>query len=222
MLRFVCLGLMLFIFSVSPSSATRYDYSDAPNYDKAYHATNQWQMLGTKWDKETSPLNQDTSDDGVFWSTDGGKTYGHDDLTIGQGVIFRFDVTRSLSGDHQYDQLKAWIDWDGDKVWDNTAEQIIALQWFKHVKKQDDKITRKSFYTGIIEVPQYAHIGETWLRARVSCDHVKFEDTTPYGYLWQGEVEDWKVNIHAPLPPSVWLFGSGLVGLIGLRRFRKG
>jgi hypothetical protein len=24
-----------------------------------------------------------------------------------------------------------------------------------------------------------------------------------------------------PLPPSVWLFGSGLVGLVGLRRFRR-
>jgi hypothetical protein len=24
-----------------------------------------------------------------------------------------------------------------------------------------------------------------------------------------------------PLPPSVYLFGSGLVGLIGLRRFRR-
>jgi hypothetical protein len=25
-----------------------------------------------------------------------------------------------------------------------------------------------------------------------------------------------------PIPPSVWLFGSGLVGLIGLRRFKRG
>jgi hypothetical protein len=27
-------------------------------------------------------------------------------------------------------------------------------------------------------------------------------------------------SAHAPIPPSVWLFGSGLVGLIALRRFR--
>jgi hypothetical protein len=34
---------------------------------------------------------------------------------------------------------------------------------------------------------------------------------------------DWNVNITGvvPVPPAVWLFGSGLLGLVGIARRRK-
>jgi len=40
-------------------------------------------------------------------------------------------------------------------------------------------------------------------------------------YLSLAEVQVYGNTSPVPLPPSVWLFGSGLVGLIGLRRFRR-
>ncbi len=40
-------------------------------------------------------------------------------------------------------------------------------------------------------------------------------------YLSLAEVQVNGNTSPVPLPPSVWLFGSGLVGLIGLRRFRR-
>lgn len=40
-------------------------------------------------------------------------------------------------------------------------------------------------------------------------------------YLSLAEVQVYGDTSPVPLPPSVWLFGSGLVGLIGLRRFRR-
>jgi hypothetical protein len=40
-------------------------------------------------------------------------------------------------------------------------------------------------------------------------------------YLSLAEVEVFGDPTPVPLPPGVWLFGSGLVGLTGLRRFRR-
>jgi len=206
---------VLFVQGLAVASPTPYEYSDADGYGTAKHKTGRWQRLGTAYNKEYSPQVNDTSDDGVFWSVDGGSTWGHDDLSIGNSVTFRFDMTRSLDGIHQYDQLKAWVDWNGDKDWNDAGEQVIAEQWFK---ADDAGITSKSFEATYI-VPDYASIGETWLRARVHCDHVSFADHNPYTYMSQGEVEDYQMNISAvPVPSAIGLVGFGI---IGLRRFKK-
>ena len=50
--------------------------------------------------------------------------------------------------------------------------------------------------------------------------------TTAYGINDQGWIVGVASNNHAflltPIPGAVWLFGSGLLGLVGWRRFRKG
>jgi len=40
------------------------------------------------------------------------------------------------------------------------------------------------------------------------------------GYL--GKVVDYHVQSPVPVPPTVWLLGSGLLGLVGWRRFKRG
>jgi hypothetical protein len=221
----------LIVIISCPAWAELYEYSDAGGYGSAWHVTNGWQQLGDNWDTESGPLtvDLDPSDDGVDWSTDGGSTWGYSDLTIGQEVIFRFDMRRAPYGNHNYDQIKAWIDWDGDNLWNNTEEVILAEQWFKY----DPDPTRSTSYDDTwwannggstinpnaelqrtflvtLTVPDDAVLGMTWLRARVSCDHVTFANTTPYGELWQGEVEDYKLNI-TPVPSGIILAGIGLV-----------
>lgn len=217
----------LIVITSCPAWADLYEFSDAGGYGSAQHVTNGWQQLGDYWDTESGPLtvDLDPSDDGVDWSTDGGSNWGYSDLIKGQEVTFRFDMRRAPYGNHYYDQIKAWIDWDGDQVFDNTAEIILAEQWFKYdtnplyntlINDSDWSpwnnplaILQQNYYV-TLTVPDDAVLGTIWLRARVTCDHISFDDTTPYGELWQGEVEDYKLTI-TPIPSGVILAGIGLV-----------
>lgn len=195
-------------------------------------------------------VNQD-NDDGVFWSTDGGATWnnwGNSTLNLTQGdtVQFKFAFTRALYGKHPYDDLGVWLDLNGDGDWSDMGEEIYYERWFKGSTQVADDTYFASggsrydsetsyFITGNILIGT-GFSGETWLRARVACSESINGVTGTYnpndernlitmsanGYLWQGETEDYRLNVSTvPIPGAIWLLGSGLVGLIGVRRRKK-
>jgi hypothetical protein len=200
-------------------SASASMISDAPApYGSASHTTAEWQQLG----------NDNTRDDGVWWSIDGGSSWGHEELTVGDQVSFRFDLWISGTGVHNYNQVKAWVDWNQDFVWANDKSEIVLEeQVFRN------PLTVQPASTSILTSASFLitddMVGDLWLRARAQCNHVPFGYMTPYGELWQGEVEDWRLTVNAenvpkppvlPEPASILLLGAGLFGLIGVRNRR--
>ncbi|QGY39677.1 PEP-CTERM sorting domain-containing protein [Pseudodesulfovibrio cashew] len=201
--------------------------STAPGYTQVSHTTDYWQRLGNQW----------LVNDGVDWSVDGGASWGHDVMHWGHSVIFRFDFQRTDDGLHEYDQLKSWIDWNGDKDWDDAGEQLIAEKWYQWDPSEEKpfyfdnyrldnglpvNLIQQYFFAEVV-VPDYAVLGETWLRARVHCTETPFEDFSWDNNVTQGEVEDYAVIIASPEPSTFLLLGAGLLALLwaGARRNRE-
>lgn len=56
-------------------------------------------------------------------------------------------------------------------------------------------------------------------------DHsITFDLIGPLSFTHSGTIKEWKIDINTttvPVPAAVWLFGSGLLGLVGLSRRKK-
>lgn len=234
-------------FSITECSSkfnNQMDFSDAPaSYGVACHDTNYWQELGDKWDTDNEQVDPNTmlqpvnaeiyTDDGVAWrvSSDNGLTWSDfsTDQEIAQGdkVEFMFEFNRNYEGNHVYDNLKAWFDFEIDGEFSNTDDVITDIKWFKeedsdrlengvadasndvasdwHNTRNNNKLNSADtslVYIQSVDIPLDQVIGETWLRARVVCsnslEHYSENMTMDAtGYQHQGEVEDYKITIVA-------------------------
>jgi len=243
---------------VSCTGKSNIDFGDAPDsYGAACHQTKEWQKLGKKWSEDSASNDVDSdnaSDDGVKWRTFLGKDAANKNtwtewsstasLTQGDKVQFRFNLRRANYGNHQFDELKAWIDWDNDYNWSNDDEVLINKQWRKNQNRKDKDLFDSSYnndlktnnnsdtwrnYKVNITIPLDATLGDTWMRARVVCENslTKYSDNymlIATGFQDQGEVEDYKLTIVAknsptpvPEPSTLFIFTLGLLTL-GLKR----
>ncbi len=179
--------------------------SSLPNsYGPASHHTTAWQQLETR---------SENSQDGVFWSIDGG-TWGHtEELYVGQKVQFQFNVHKDNRGTHYADLLKAWVDWDNSGTFrDNNVNYTNGFQGFSNTEGLDETImfnkevlreTRNGAYIPTVKDFTYTsqvfdissdHIGDLFLRARVTCSHSAIQDgaTNPSPRV-RGD-DDWKAQ----------------------------
>lgn len=210
-----------------------YDYGDATGYGEACHDTNRWQQLGYSkdknrddialssgtgdnddgtpnrgWNQETEQNNVDKGDNGVRWRVqdENGNwinNWGRAEFTQGQLVEFQFFVERNKYGNHEFDQLKAWVDWNGDGTFqDDGSETLIDRKWYKvadnfeagnTVGNQDGGSNNDTLVTSlhgsvknsdinrarvsvVKQIPYDAALENVWLRARVICENSLHED----------------------------------------------
>lgn len=238
--------------------ATPFGYQDLSNapelYAAAVHETGDWQRLGASYGVN----------DGVSWSVDGGVHYDNAHITQGQVVDFKFVQYSHNIGGHISDPLRVWLDWNGDSQW-SSDELIFSTKYNKAYNKDgywvkatpDDPTPANENpwngrhwvngqtgdwvrleYTLSLLVPANTTLGDTWLRARTTCDaslggadwqrtwsdwswdakEGDINNLTPTDWLHQGEVEDYKLTItrkpvQVPEPSVLILLLSGLAGL---------
>lgn len=226
------------------------DYGDAPDSyeintskktDEAKHNISEWNFLGR--DSKT--------DDGVLWSTDGGKTWGNSTVSVGDKIQFKITLWSAGYGMHDYDQVKAWVDWNQDGTWTNDNEKtyndqlytanetILAAQYYKtdtgkydavhadpwwwedKIKDNEEDDVFTTFTTSDFLIDA-TMVGQLWLRARAQCNELSYNQMDPTGSLNQGEVEDYVITVKpVPEPATMLLFGSGLVSLAAVSRKKR-
>lgn len=199
------------------------------NYGTASHNTRNWQELATYVG------GTQVSSSGVFWSLDGGTTWGQQtDLKVGDQIVFALNMHKRNLGTHYADHAKLWVDWDQDLSEGFVASDVVI----SGSQVLTPGVTDVSFLSGLFTITKDM-VGDLFLRARVVCssslnkaagrsvdhDAPAFDsDFMPTGFLNQGEVEEWTLKVAAtPLPPSVLMFGTGLLGFAPFvrRRFKK-
>lgn len=261
--QLICIALLLCVGSPTLVSASPFGYadlSDAPApYSEASSSTGDYQRLGIQYGV----------DDGVSWSIDGGKTFGHDDVMVGQTIRFKYDIASHNIGGHIFDPIRSWFDTNGDGSW-SSSEMIFSDIYTKATDSDywlkgtpDDPIPDgsnpynsrhwnngaandwvKTSFLSELYLSEDTHIGDTWLRTRITCDAslggIDFRDPSknwtwqavagdinkmgPDGWLHQGEIEDFKIHVLArpslvtvPEPSGALLLIVGFLTLLLVR-----
>lgn len=214
------------------------------SYGTASHYTPAWQELATYGDDGTQ-----VSDYGVFWSTDNGATWGQDtNLYVGQQVQFKFNMHKENVGTHYADFMKSWIDWGQDGQFDESdvlafGYQELAINESGNFGSSNSPNQPDYTFFSDSFLLTLDDIGDLLLRARVTCSHsladslgmgsnwddqwditagTYYSGFNPTGFLYQGEVEEWQINVRAvPEPGTMLLLGGALLGMFGLKRRKQ-
>jgi len=181
------------IAAFSTALPTTDDYSDAPtsgtSYGDASHTVASGLQLGAAIDADAGSLaNADASGDGA---DDDGVSFP----TLTQGLSATISVEVNQTSANQ-GYLRAWIDWNGDGVFDDAGEQVATdLQ---------SPAAGTSTINVPVSVPATATTNQTFARFRWSTT-AGLDSTIAAP---DGEVEDYALAINAGLPPPNYVLDT--------------
>lgn len=187
-------GLDLQITPLFTSPCAPRDFSDAPSsYGSAAHVLVSGMSLGsTDPDTETAAAtsadaqgddNAGTDDEnGVFTNT--GLTISLQAQNLMPEQVFKVFVPVKGTG-----KLYVWFDWDGDGTFGSHPDELVINGMSGTNQTLSEYVT----------VPLNAKVGTTFARFRWSSDTAA---ANPTGLASNGEVEDYQVQISAPVAPA--------------------
>ncbi|HEX9933617.1 MAG TPA: FG-GAP-like repeat-containing protein, partial [bacterium] len=178
-----------------PLVATAGQYPTLSNNDGARHIIDNRLKLGTFLDADTDGYPSSLSDGDDNSGTDDEDGVTIPTLTKGGSANIPLSVTNATE---KQAYLNAWVDWNHDGDWMDTAEQIAQNQT---VANGNNVLA--------VQVPLGALSGTSTARFRLST----LQDLTPTGLAQDGEVEDYAVsvqNVSVVLnQPNGWEFIRG-------------
>ncbi|WP_028580541.1 PEP-CTERM sorting domain-containing protein [Desulfogranum japonicum] len=192
----------------------------------------------------TAPTHSDASwqeIDGIYWSVDNGVTWGNDELTKGQEVIFKIDVHKDNAGSHYADLAKIWVDWGNDGSFDEPSDTVLfGLQpvasgetdfsFISNAFLLDDSLNSTLDLLARVTCTASVYPGYHNLGDYFQGDSARYDALfLPTGSLWQGEAETYQLIINdvnippasgtpTPEPGTMFLFAAGLAGLAAASR----
>ena len=119
------------------------------------------------------------------------------------------DLTLDASGsiapyDEPFESLEFWWDVDGDSFFDDASGATPTLSWSELVS-----LGLSAPYSGQVGV-EVTYIGSSFNGDGLSIDFIP--ESVDYAFA--------DLTI-IPIPAAVWLFGSGLIGLVGIARRKR-
>ncbi|WP_319526487.1 VPLPA-CTERM sorting domain-containing protein [uncultured Desulfosarcina sp.] len=177
-------------------------------------------------------IGYDLDGDGQFGISDGDTTYTEDDFTDGvlDGLGYNVDsLVPTDSGDLYWGgwygpNWELWFELGGEGGYTYAPDRGDGEYWTP---------TDDYGFEGVHGEWQFSEVGiaginledESWVGWSVAAAGLDYTDPTDEGTVaWinnkQAPVEPIAATSAVPVPAAVWLLGSGLLGLIGIRRRR--
>lgn len=151
-------------------------------------------VTGYSWATIAPPVNQNpTWQDisSITWSTDG-TNWGNSALVVGQTVEFKVTMHKTNIGNHYADFVKVWIDWNGDEVFDNASETLLADHRVANSAYRSSQLPERvdgglyDFFSTSLTLTS-GMVGDQFLLARVTCSDSLLTVGMGDSYSWANQ-----------------------------------
>lgn len=212
--------LTALLFNVSHASIINFE-GEASNFNgNQTHQNPSWQQLAL------GEGNNIIDPYGIKWSSDGGETWGRNNITAGDNVVFKMNMFKKRTGTHYADHAKLWLDLNQDgHMSENESiiygEQLLSVNETGNYGQGTPNVQNYEFISDPIHIGHEHASSNMWLMGRVVCseslissiggrwnDQFKIENKYAYNSMftstksyYQGESENWSIGVAAQSIP---------------------
>ena len=179
---------------------------------------------------DTARMSDGSLGTGFSFTSNAGDFSSQPYSVVGFGTAFEFDISSYVNIE------RIDFTWTGSYIWDGatfprlrfgpSSPIITAQENFGTSSVPDNQIhtVNVSFFndsTGFDALYRILHNDIAVVQVSTDLGHSTSQSTITYHTLNTLEVSANIVGTMVPIPPAIWLFGSGLISLIGITRLKR-